>query len=139
MKWIWGSFIFFALFIGTLVFVAMKQEVSLVSKNYYEEELKHSEKMHRVSNANALAAKPELAFEGNKVKVSFVQFSQIENGKLTVQRPSKAALDYQFEVPAVSDSNQYFELKNWEPGLYRVSFSWSANGQDYYFEKLLVL
>lgn len=139
MKWIWGSFIFFALFIGTLVFVAMKQEVSLVSKNYYEEELKHNDKMHRVSNANALEAKPELSFEGNKVKVSYAQFSQIENGKLTVQRPSKASLDYQFEVSTVSDSNQYFELKNWEVGLYRVGFSWSANGRDYYFEKLLVL
>ncbi|HNR73910.1 MAG TPA: FixH family protein [Cyclobacteriaceae bacterium] len=139
MKWIWGSFVLFALFIGTLIFIAMKQEVSLVSKNYYEDELKHSEKMQRQSNVNALASKPELSFEGNKVKITFSQFNQIENGKLTVQRPSKEALDYQFEVPAISDSNQYFELKNWEAGLYRIGFSWKAGGKEYYFEKLLVL
>lgn len=139
MKWIVGSFVFFALFIGVLVFVSMKQEVSLVSKNYYEDELKHSEKMQRVSNANALESKPELSFEGNKVKVSFSDFNRIANGKLTVQRPSTAALDYQFEVPAGSSVNQFFELKKWEQGLYRVSFTWSVNGQDYYVEKLLVL
>ena len=139
MKWIVGAFIFFALFIGALVFVSMKQEISLVSNTYYEDELKHNEKMQRVSNANALNSKPTLSFEGNHVKVSFDQFNQIENGKLTVQRPSKAALDYQFDVPAGSEPIQVFELKKWEQGLYRVSFSWSANDQNYYVEKLLVL
>lgn len=139
MKWIVGSFIFFALFIGVLVFISMKQEISLVSNTYYQDELKHSEKMQRVDNANALTSKPALSFEGNHVKVSFDQFNQIKNGKLTVQRPSKAALDYQFEVPAGPEPNQLFELKKWEQGLYRVGFSWSANGQEYYVEKLLVL
>ncbi|MCW5909859.1 MAG: FixH family protein [Cyclobacteriaceae bacterium] len=139
MRWILVSFILFALFIGTLVVVSMRQEVSLVSKSYYEDELKHSEKMQRMNNASTLAGKPTLSFEGNKVKVSFDEFNTIENGKLTVQRPSKAALDYQFEVPAVPDQSQYFELKNWEQGLYRIGFSWSANGREYYVEKLLVL
>jgi hypothetical protein len=134
-----GRIYFFALFIGTLVFVSMKQEISLVSNTYYEDELKHSEKMQRVSNANALNSKPALSFEGNQVKVSFDQFNQIENGKLTVQRPSKAGLDYQFNVPAGSEPIQVFELKKWEQGLYRVGFSWSLNGQNYYVEKLLVL
>jgi hypothetical protein len=139
MKWIVSSFVFFALFIGTLVFISMKQEISLVSKSYYEEELKHSEKMQRVNNANALPGKPMLSFEGNKVKVSFTQFNQIEKGKLSVQRPSQAALDFHFEVPASLEVDQYFELKHWKQGLYRVSFSWSANGQEYFVEKLLVL
>lgn len=139
MKWILTSFILFALFIGTLVVISMKQEVSLVSKDYYQDELKHSEKMQRMNNANALAAKPELSFEGNKVKLSFDQFNTIENGKLTVQRPSRAALDFQFEVHPASAQSQYFELLNWEQGLYRVGFAWSANGAEYYVEKLLVL
>ena len=139
MKWITLSFILFALFIGTLVVVSMKQEVSLVSKDYYQDELKHSEKMQRMNNASALVAKPELSFEGNKVKLSFDQFSAIENGKLTVQRPSQAALDFQFEVQSGSAPSQYFELQQWEQGLYRVGFAWSANGSEYYVEKLLVL
>ncbi|MBN8577191.1 MAG: FixH family protein [Cytophagales bacterium] len=139
MKWIIGAFVFFALFMGVLVFLAMRQEVSLVSKTYYDDELKHSDKMLRISNANALPAKPELSFEGNRVKLSYMQLSQVENGRLTVQRPSKAALDYQFEVKPTAASSQQFELKAWEPGLYRVDFSWSVNGQEYYVEKLLVL
>ena len=139
MKWIVTAFVLFALFIGTLVVVSMKQEVSLVSKDYYQDELKHSKKMQRMNNANALVAKPELSFEGNKVKLSFDQLNAIEKGKLTVQRPSRAALDFQFEVPASSTPSQYFELKQWEQGLYRVGFAWTANGSEYYVEKLLVL
>jgi hypothetical protein len=138
MKWILTSFILFALFIGTLVVISMKQEVSLVSKDYYQDELKHSEKMQRMNNANALAAKPELSFEGNKVKLSFDQFNTIENGKLTVQRPSQAALDFQFEVHP--DPRQASTL-NCKMGARFVSCRFCVVSQwsEYYVEKLLVL
>jgi hypothetical protein len=52
MKWIVAAFVFFALFIGTLVFISMRQDIGLVSKNYYQDELKHSEKMARQVNAS---------------------------------------------------------------------------------------
>lgn len=139
MKWVVTAFIFFALFIGTLVVISIRQDIGLVSKNYYQEELKHGEKMIRQTNASLLKEQPILTFENNSVKVAYPLLSTIEAGKLSVQRPSDERLDQQFEIMVGSTDSQSFELKVWEKGLYRVSLMWKMEGKEYYVEKLMVL
>lgn len=139
MKWIVGAFVFFALFIGTLVFISMREDVSLVTENYYQEELNHQDKINKQANANQLTDKPQISFVDNSVKVIFPYFSSIEKGELHVMRPSDKRLDQSFELSAMQGDSQQFELKVWEKGLYRVTFTWTMEGKDYYFEKLLVL
>jgi hypothetical protein len=139
MKWIVTAFIFFGLFIGTLVFISMREDVNLVTKNYYQEELKHQDKINRQVNANQLPEQPQISFTDNSVKVVFPYFSSIEKGQLHVMRPSDEKLDQTFELTAMQGDSQLFELKKWERGLYRVSLTWSMDGKDYYFEKVMVL
>jgi hypothetical protein len=139
MKWIVAAFVFFALFIGTLVFISMRQDIGLVSKNYYQDELKHSEKMAKQENASQLSEQPQMTFENNSVKIVYPLFSTIESGELKVQRPSDERLDQQFEISAGGGDSQSFELKVWEKGLYRVSLTLTMEGKEYYFEKLMVL
>jgi len=139
MKWVVIAFIFFALFIGTLVVISMRQDIGLVSKNYYQDEIKHGEKMIRQTNASLLTEQPRLTFENNFVKVVYPLLSTIEAGELRVQRPSDERLDQQFEIIAGENNSQSFELKVWEKGLYRVSLTWKMEGKEYYVEKLMVL
>lgn len=139
MKWVVAAFVFFALFIGTLVVISIRQDIGLVSKNYYQDELKHGEKMAQQANANQLSEQPEITFENNSVKVVSPLFSTIESGNLKVQRPSDERLDQQFEISAGGSASQSFELKVWERGLYRVSMTLKMDGKEYYFEKLMVL
>lgn len=139
MKWVVVAFVFFALFIGTLVVISVRQDISLVSKNYYQDELRHSEKMTKQVNAAELSEQPQITFETNSVKVMYPLLSSFESGQLIVQRPSDARLDHQFEIQSGAGDTQVFELKVWERGLYRVSLTWSMEGKEYYFEKLMVL
>jgi len=139
MKWVVTAFIFFALFIGTLVVISIRQDIGLVSKNYYQDELKHGEKMIRQTNASQLTEQPRLTFENNSVKVAYPLLSTIESGELRVQRPSDERLDQQFEITTGDQDSQSFELKVWEKGLYRVSLTWKMEGKEYYVEKLMVL
>ena len=139
MKWVVAAFVFFALFIGTLVFISVRQDIGLVSKDYYQDELKHSEKMAKQVNASQLSEQPQMTFENNSLKIVFPLFSTIEAGELKVQRPSDERLDQQFEIAARGGDSQSFELKVWEKGLYRVSLTLTMEGKEYYFEKLMVL
>lgn len=139
MKWVVVAFVLFALFIGTLVVISVRQEVSLVSKNYYQDELRHSEKMTKQVNTSGLSEQPQITFEENSVKVMYPLLSNFEKGQLMIQRPSDARLDQQFEIQSGVGDTQVFELKVWERGLYRVSLTWSMEGKEYYFEKLMVL
>jgi hypothetical protein len=139
MKWIYAAFVFFALFIGTLVVISMRQDINLVSKDYYQEELKHQEKIDKIKNTETLTEKPQLSFESNAVKVVFPYFSTIDKGELHVVRPSNDKLDQTFNVNAMQGDSQVFPLKIWEKGLYRVSLTWTMDGKDYYFEKIMSL
>lgn len=129
----------FGLFMATLVTVCVREDVNLVSKNYYQEELKHSEKMTRIQNANTLAELPAFQFENGTLKVSFDQWNRVESGELNLMRPSDAHLDVHFTVKGSNEPAQSFPVKVWEPGLYRVNLTWKMEGKEYYCEKLVTL
>lgn len=138
MKWIVTAFVFFALFIGTLVTISMREDVSLVSKTYYEDELRHSEKMARQANAEALVEQPQIMVENKRVMVVHSKLTSFEKGKLEVLRPSDSRLDQTFEL-SQTDTAQYFSLPISRPGLYRAILTWSMDGKEYQFEKLIML
>ena len=52
-KWIIVSFVLFAAFIGILVVICVRQDISLVSKNYYQEELAYQQQIDRMNNGTA--------------------------------------------------------------------------------------
>ena len=139
MKWIVVAFALFIVFIVTLLVVGTKGDIGLVSKNYYVEELKHSEKMAQQENTQALAEQPQLKNKDHSIIIAYSALSSMEKGKLIVLRPSDSRLDHTFDISAVPGDTQSFELKIWEPGLYRVSLTWTMAGKDYYLEKLMVL
>ena len=138
-KWIFVSFVLFALFIATLVTVCVRQDINLVSADYYQEELVHEQKMNQIQNANTLKSKPLISVEGSIVSVSFDDFNKVEQGELKILRPSDARLDKRFKLSASKMQVQQFPLENWSKGLYRASMQWRMDGKDFYFEKLIVL
>ena len=139
MKWVVSAFVFFGLFIGTLVVICVREDVNLISKDYYQVELNHQDKIIQQQNANQLEEKPQLSFENNAVKLLFPFSSSVEKGELRVMRPSDDRLDQRFELNPMEGDSQLFPLKVWQKGLYRVSLTWTMEGKDYYFEKLMVL
>lgn len=133
------AFVFFALFIGTLVFICIKQDINLVSPTYYQEELMHSQKMIQMANTRDLSQEPIITVTDNTVEVDFQQFGDLEEGELKLVRPSDAKLDQKFALHASPESRQQFTMQRWERGLYRASMTWTMNGKEYYVEKLIVI
>lgn len=133
------AFVFFALFIGTLVFICIKQDINLVSVNYYQEELAHGQKMNQMANTKELAGEPIITATGNTIEVDFQQFGELEEGELKLTRPSDVKLDQKFVLHASTESRQQFTMQRWERGLYRASMKWTMKGKEYYVEKLIVI
>ena len=138
-KWITVSFVLFAAFIATLVVICVREDVNLISRDYYQQELKHSEKMERQQNYLNLPQKPDIRFASGEVSLSLPFYSDITSGSIQIQRPSDARLDqtFQFQTPAASEVQ--FQLRQWQPGLYRVSVTFTMNGKEYHTEKLMVI
>ncbi len=139
-KWIIVAFVLFAAFIGTMITIMMKQDIGLVTKNYYAEDLAFQEQMERKQNTEQLELKPEVVIEKNQLlKVYFPAVSYVEEGEVKLLRPSSEKLDQRFVLLPSADSVQVFSLDPLTPGPYRVKLQWKAEGKEFYLEKLIVI
>jgi hypothetical protein len=136
-KWIVVSFIFFAAFIATLVVVCVRQDINLVSKDYYKDELAYQDQITRLNNAAGLASKPEIALINNDLQVSFSKFNLVQHGELKLFRPSNEKFDQRFNL--TTDSIQRFVLKDINKGMYRARLRWTMEDKEYYLEKIIII
>ena len=114
-NWIVVSFVLFAAFIGTLVVVCLREDISLVSKDYYQEELVYEDQIQRLNNVAALKEKPVISVVDHMVQVEFSQFNTIEHAELEIFCPSNASMDRKFLVKSSDQPVQFFqelELRN---------------------------
>jgi hypothetical protein len=140
----WGkgitiAFITFALFIGSLVTVCVRQDISLVSKNYYDEELKYQDQIDRLENAAALAEKPFILVRNGQLEVQFSEFAKLEEGELILTRPSDARYDAKFTVSLGSDSIRIYDLSMYPTGRYNTSLRWQMNGKEFLIQESISL
>jgi hypothetical protein len=138
-KWIFVSFVAFALFIGTLVTVCIRQDVNLVAPDYYKQELVYQDQMNRQQNANSLSERPQIGISQNRLTVTFPDFSKVTSGELKLFRPSDAKLDQTFSLQPTTDSLQTFDIDFPQRGMYKASVSWAMNGKQYFTEETIYL
>lgn len=128
------AFVAFAVFIASLVTVCVREDVSLVSKQYYRDELKYNDQQARLQRTAGLVRPPSVQVANGEVIVTFAE--AIAHGSLSLQRPSQTQLDRTFSLDTVPV--QRFLPDRWEPGLYRATLEWSVAGVDYRLEHMLV-
>ena len=138
-KWIIVSFVLFAAFIGILVIICVRQDSSLVSKNYYQEELAYQQQIDRMNNTDRLEEKPTIAIAGQALEIQFNQFNNLEGGEVKLFRPSDLRFDKQFALHASAETTQRFDISSFPKGMYRVKMRWSMKDKEYYVEQLIIL
>ncbi len=139
----WGksiivAFVGFAIFIGVLVVICVRQEVSLVSKNYYQEELAYQQRIESMNNYNQLLEKPLINVSEKLIEIKFNKTGIIEKGTMVMFRPSDGKFD---KVFALQNSNalQDFDVSLLPKGMYRMKIQWSMNEKEYFLEKIITL
>ena len=141
----WGksivlAFVLFAAFIGVLVTVCVRQEISLVSKTYYQEELDFQAQMDRKRNTEALVDRPDIQLgEGQSLKITFAGFSQLEKGRLNLYSPSDATQDKTFTLQPTTAPDQILSIGNLKKGKYIARMTWTMHDKEFYYETTLYL
>lgn len=137
----WGksivlAFVLFAIFIGVLVTISVRQDIPLVSTNYYEQELNYQEQIERIKNTNALAEKPAVGIVEGVLEVRYSAMAQVTSGELELFRPSDASLDRKYAL-ANTETVQRIDLKGLPGGMYKARMRWVQDGKEYYLENTI--
>ena len=141
----WGksitvAFVLFGAFIATLVTVCMRQDVNLVTPEYYKEELAYQEQIDRIEHASTLSKKPVIKVSGGDIlTVSYPDFNLLETGVLQLFRPSDPKMDKEFELQRGNNPTQYFSTEGMARGMYRARLRWTLEDRDYFVEQVIHL
>ena len=123
---------------GFLVFKASSQKFDLVTKDYYDQELKYQQVIDQAANSSRLSAPVTVERKEGEIKISFPD--EMKNKKKLVDFYLYYAAD------AKKDFRKSFELNENElaqalpaamKGMYELKLSWEAEGVKYYFEQKL--
>lgn len=141
----WGksivlAFALFVIFIGTLVTVCVRQDISLVTRDYYKEELAYQQQIDRISHTARLSIRPALSVEhGYLLKVDYADLSKVDTGELELFRPSDAAMDKRFKLTKTAETSVYFSTSGMEKGMYRARLRWTMDGEQFFLEQVIHL
>lgn len=141
----WGksivlAFVLFGSFIATLVMVCMREDVNLVTKEYYKEELVYQDQIDRMAHTAMLDEKPELQIEGGYIlKVTYRDFNKLTEGVIQLFRPSDPAMDKEFELRKSGEHVQFFSTAGMHKGMYRARVRWTMDGEDFFLEQVIHL
>ena len=137
-KWIVVSFVLFATFMAVLVTVCMRQEVCLVSKSYYDEEIQFQSQIERERNTQQLEKKPTVELHGSELTLAWNQNVPVSSASISLFCPSNAKMDRTFKLPE-GNTNQTLELAAMNKGMYRVKLRWKMNDKEFYQEEVINL
>lgn len=138
-KWIVIAFVLFTVFIGTLVTICIREDISLVSKDYYKEELAYEDQMKRMNNTSRLSARISVSINEDMLELNFGRKLSIDKGTLKLFRPSNSQMDRDFSVESVETASLSFNLHDVHAGLYRIKLTWVMGGKEYYYEDVIFI
>ncbi|HMP89246.1 MAG TPA: FixH family protein [Kiritimatiellia bacterium] len=125
---------------STWVAVTMiRQKVDLVIPDYYEQDLRHSERMAQEIRARELAqplaVRPN--FQDRHITLDFPDPSA--EGTIQLYRPSDSSMDQSLAIEADKHGQQLVSLSGLASGLWRINVAWRQSGEDYYHSEPLVI
>jgi nitrogen fixation protein FixH len=138
--WPLGIFVTFGVFfagMATVVVIAATHRDSLVSPNYYEQELKFQSRIDSASRAGKSGAgiTCDSAHGNIVIALPATQLTQQLSGAIELYRPSDMKLDCEFLLAPKSDGRQTLDVSRLAAGLWLVRVKWTAGGEDYFLEQ----
>ena len=143
MKLSWGHkiafvYIMFVAGIGFLVFKASSQKFDLVTKDYYDQELKYQQVIDQAANTAKLSTSLVVEKTASELSISFP--AEMKNKKKIIDfylyYPADAKRDFRKSIN-INDNTFKQPLPDAMKGKYELKLSWEVDGVNYYFEKKL--
>ena len=145
MKLNWGYkiTIFYILFVVGIVYLvvqASRQQVDLVTTDYYSEEVKYQDRIDETKNAQSLSAPIKTTITQGVLTLEFpAELSGKEiKGDVLIYCPSDQKKDLSRNI--VTENNlMKISLPEQNKGFHKIKVKFNADGINYYFEKNLTI
>jgi hypothetical protein len=147
MKFNWGYKILFVylLFAGgilSLVYLTSLENRDLVSDNYYEEELAYQMVIDKSAKTSKLSASVKVETDPINSLLDIKLPPEFSNTKTVGTWNLYFAADRKMDLQGTintNNGNEQIQIPVGRSGNYTFKLEWEAEGQSYYFEKIIFL
>ncbi|MBC5992297.1 FixH family protein [Pontibacter cellulosilyticus] len=132
------AIVLFMAYIAMFVYKAMQQDVDLVSKDYYEQEIKYQDQIDKVKRTQALGdVMLDYKADADAILLQMPATYKDKNltGTITLFRPSDDKMDKELSLQLGRDQSQLLETNDLESGVWKVRVNFSDGEEFYYTEK----
>lgn len=148
IKWNWGTGIviamaLFMVFILQFVYRASmvaKNEHSLVTEDYYKEEIHYQEEIDKVNKANSLKENVSIVHKGNGFLIQFPKNIEAESlsGTVYFKRLSNEKLDFSKDVKEnLVDHAIFIKDDQLVRGKWQLKIDWKSKDESYLYKETL--
>lgn len=137
----WGTKIFilyggFVALIAFLVVSSMRQNVDLVTEDYYQQELQYQTRIDQTDAAIKSGFSPAIVVNDSHVNIVFPDTVRSLGvaGEVVFYRPDNKALDYSENISLDNTGKMSLARSNFSTGMYQAKILWQSSGKDYYYE-----
>lgn len=143
MNWGYKILTVYIIFVTGILFLVYKsssQNQDLVTKDYYEQELKFQDKIDETARANALSSAVKYEIKANEIVISFPEEMKAVELKAQVLLYCTAdkARDIQKDT-STKNAVIHLPVPVANKGSHELKISWTANGQQYYYERKIFI
>jgi hypothetical protein len=135
-------FIVFASYIVGFVIFASRQKMDLVREDYYDQEIRFQKQIDRVQRSAPVLADADINYDRAHdlvtVRLPAVKAEGV-GGMVSFYRPSDASLDSSVKLGLDLAGQQSVSVRSLQAGLWKVRVQWKMAGQEYFFEKPIVI
>lgn len=124
----------------TLVFMCFRQNVELVSKDYYAQEIKFQDKINAINNEKNLAGSISHSVNGKQIALTIdsTLVSDDFEGTVNFFRPSDSSKDFQVNMN-FTNNEQVISGTELIHGTYKLQLSWVSNKTNYFKEEVIFI
>lgn len=137
-----GYFVVFVSGVAVFITWAVRQDMDLVRKDYYDHEILFQEQIERQKRTVELGTLAGVQFDSAKNAISVnIPGTQAgaAKGIIHFYRPSDAKLDHQVRLAPDASGSQRIDAKPLRAGLWKVAVQWTADGKEYYLDRTIVI
>jgi hypothetical protein len=142
----WGyrivlAFVCFITFMGYIATKAMRQNIDLVAKDYYQQEIQYQDQIKRIHNADELDIGLHFDYLAD-VKSAKIVFpdKHFNTAEVMFYCPSNAKKDFKITLKSTGDQTEFMvPLSKLSNGLWKVKILWTDGEKEFYKEQDFVI
>lgn len=140
-NWATGIFLAYSAFVALIIIMVIstyKQNIDLVTPDYYEQELKYQQRQAELIRSNHLQENVLVKMTDAALILKFPQGKSI-SGEVELFRPSDKRMDVELPISTNADGEMYINTSPMKSGMYKIQISWMMDDISYFNEETIVI